>query len=112
MLNVSTTSRFQQTATGVMVGILASFPNATSYEPAAVAPAPHILFGDNKFSIIGAESTKVSINARAINVGVDPVLTFQHELAAVFEDFLKTQKPLEEEFAKVLSDNLWELYVR
>lgn len=28
------------------------------------------------------------------------------------EDFLNSQEPLGEEFAKVLHDNLWELYER
>jgi hypothetical protein len=111
MLNVRTTSGLQQTAAGVMIGILASFPNSTAYESTEAIPAPQFLYGGGGYSIAGVESTKASVNAKTISIG-DPVVAFQQELAEVFEDFYKFQKPLDDEFAKVLSDNLWDLYIR
>ena len=96
-----------RTAAGTMFGILASA--ALANQP--VGPEIHFA-NETRIRSIGQSSTSSSLVAQMRSAQVLGDKSLIAEIATAYEQFASKQKPLEPEFAELLTANLWELYVR
>lgn len=96
-----------RTAAGTMFGILAA---------AALANQPiekEIRFVvDTRIRSTGLSATSGSADIRLSTSQAHDEKALVAEIAKAYEQFAIKQKPLEQEFAKLLTMNLWELYAR
>ena len=96
-----------RTAAGTMIGILAIA--ALESLPKDIPPG----FTREKPIRSNGESATVSnlVSSSSLNYSIiDKSLTI--EVAEAYERFAASQKPLDPEFARLLSANLWDLYAR
>lgn len=108
MNSLITQTGFSRTAAGAMFGILATAALVNNYPeeydqkgpflPRVVTHSESATTGN----LVGLFSGEYSVVDRDMAT----------EIANAYEQFAATQRPLEPEFAKILSENLWDLYAR
>lgn len=101
----------QQSLSAIALGLMASM----QFQPAIVEESPRdknlLQYAAGNFTVIQSGEGSTASNLPSLVV-VEPgaYFDFPGALSAVFDKFLSGQRPLEGDAAKILADNLWDLY--
>ena len=86
----------------------------------AVSPVLANASNDDVHHEVTNEAYRVGVNASTVTMpydkpsfaGVDSATEFNNAVSQFYADLSSNQEPLGQRFADVLSDNLWDLYIR